>query len=112
MHCLKCFVTSFFVITCFSTVILDFTIRHDRDGDLRKFENVPNHGYFINSERQNLSYTIMATGDDIELEDGRLDGGLGRIFYFSAPRQQYGITLGDRENDNARLITTSRDLVQ
>ena len=53
----------------------------------------------------------MATGDDELLEDGGLDRGLGRIFYFSSPRQQYNITLGDRENDNARLITDSRDLV-
>ena len=92
-------------------MILDFTIRHDRDGDLERFDNAPQHGYFVNREIQNLSYTIMATGDDIELEDGRLDGGLGRIFYFSAPRQQYGITLGNRENDNSQSITTSRDLV-
>ena len=78
---------------------------------MEKFDNAPQHGYFVNQEIQNLSYTIMATGDDIELEDGRLDGGLGRIFYFSAPRQQYGITLGNRENDNSQLITSSRDIV-
>ena len=95
----------------FPKVILDFTIRHDRDGDLEQFDNSPYHGYFINQEIKNLSYTIMATGDDLQLEDGRLDRGLGRIFYFSAPRQQYGITLGDRENDNTQTITTSRDRV-
>ena len=100
------------MFNCFPQVIIDFTLRHDRDGDLERFDNSPYHGYFINQEITNLSYTIMATGDNIQLEDGRLDRGLGRIFYFSAPRQQYGITLGDRENDNARLITTSRDLVQ
>ena len=95
---------------CFN-VIVDFAKRHDRDGDLEKFDNAPQHGYFVNQAITNLSYTIMATGDDIELEDGRLDRGLGRIFYFSAPRQQYGITLGNRENDNSLSITTSRDHV-
>ena len=92
-------------------MIVDFTTRHDRDGDLEKFDNAPQHGYFVNQAITNLSYTIMATGDDIELEDGRLDRGLGRIFYFSAPRQQYGITLGSRDNDNSLSITTSRDHV-
>ena len=91
--------------------MLDFTIRHDRDGDSQKFDNASQHGYFVNQERNNLSYTIMATGDVIELEDGRLDRGLGRIFYFSAPRQQYGITLGNNENDNSQMITISRDFV-
>ena len=93
-------------------MILDFIIRHDREADLEKFDDSPHHGYFINQGSQNLSlsYTIMATGDDELLEDGGLDRGLGRIFYFSSPRQQYNITLGDRENDNARLITDSRDL--
>ena len=91
-------------------MILDFIIRHDRDGDVESFENAPQHGFFINSDRQNLTYTIMATGDNIELEDGRMDRGLGRIFYFSAPREQYGLALGNKDNDNSRLITTSRDL--
>ena len=90
-------------------MILDFIIRHDRDGDLERFENAPQHGFFVNSDRRNLTYTIMATGDDIELEDGRLDRGLGRIFYFSAPREQYGLTIGNKDNDNSRMITTSRD---
>ena len=102
----------FCVITCFSTVILDLIIRHDRDGDSDRFKNAPQHGFFINSDRQNLTYTIMATGDDVELEDGRLDRGLGRISYFSAPREQYGRTLGNSKNDNTRIITTSRDTVQ
>ena len=59
-------------------MIVDFAIRHDRDGDLARFEGNPHHGYFINQDRQNLSansYTIMATGDDIELEDGKSDRG-------------------------------------
>ena len=92
-------------------MILDFVTRHDRDGDVQIFDNYPHHGFFINQESQNLAYTIMATGDDEPLEDGRLDKGLGRVFYFSAPRQQYNITLGDQENDNTRLITDSRDVV-
>ena len=90
-------------------MILDFIIRHDRDGDLERFEKAPQHGFFVNSDRRNLTYTIMATGDDIALEDGRLDRGLGRIFYFSAPREQYGLTIGNKDNDNSRMITTSRD---
>ena len=53
----------------------------------------------------------MATGDDIELEGGKLDRGLGRIFFFSSPRKQNGLTLGNSNNDNSRKITTSRDLI-
>ena len=98
-------------VSRFSKVILDITIRHDRDADLIRFGDNPQHGYFINPDRQNLSYTIMATGDDIELEDGQLDRGLGRVFYFSSPRLQNGLVLGDNSNDNARKISTSRDLI-
>ena len=92
-------------------MILDFVTRHDREADVELFDNSPHHGFFIQEERRNLAYTIMATGDDVPLEDGRLDKGLGRVSYFSAPRQQYNITLGDQENDNSRLITDSRDVV-
>ena len=54
----------------------------------------------------------MATGDDIVLEDGTLDGGLGRLFLFSSPRTcGNGIKLGDKDNDNSRKITASRDLI-
>ena len=93
-------------------MIVDFAIRHDRDGDLARFEGNPHHGYFINQDRQNLSansYTIMATGDDIESDDGEVDGGLGRVFYFSSPRLQNGLVVGDNNNDNAQKITISRD---
>ena len=92
-------------------MIVDFTTRHDRDGDLEKFDNAPQHGYFVNQAVQNLSYTIMATGDDIELEDGTSDRGLGRVFYFSSPRPRNGTVMGDSNNDNARKITLSRDLI-
>ena len=91
-------------------MILDFVIRHDRDADLARFEDNPHHGYFIEQGR-NLTYTIMATGDDIEREDGRLDRGLGRVLYFSSPRPQNGTVIGDSNNDNARKITISRDLI-
>ena len=87
-------------------------IRHDRDGDLTSFDDKPHHGFFINTDRQNLSYTIMATGDAIELEDGQLDGGLGRINLFSSPRGRCGLTLGNINNDNSRKMTTSRDLIR
>ena len=54
----------------------------------------------------------MATGDDIVLEDGTLDGGLGRLFLFSSPRTcGSGVKLGDKDNDNSRKITASRDLI-
>ena len=53
----------------------------------------------------------MATGDDVELEDGRLDRGLGRVFYFSSPQLQNGLVLGNNNNDNARKITHSRDVI-
>ena len=90
-------------------MIADIAIRHDRDGDLERFDDEPFHGFFINSDRQNLSYTIMATGDDIELENGRLDRGLGRTFLFSSPGTcGAGLILGDRNNDNSRKITNSR----
>ena len=92
-------------------MIVDIFIRHDRDADLARFEDSPQHGYFINQDKGNLSYTIMATGDNIELENGKLDGGLGRVFYFSSSRMQNGLVLGDKNNDNARKITTSRDLI-
>ena len=93
-------------------MIIYFILRHDRDADLVRFEGKPYHGYFINTDRQNLSansYTIMATGDDIESEDGEVDGGLGRVFYFSSPQLQNGLVVGDNNNDNARKITISRD---
>ena len=87
-------------------------IRHDREADLERFENEPYHGYFINRDRKNLAYTIMATGDDIVLEGGELDGGLGRTFLFSSPRTcGAGVQLGDKNHDNAGKITTSRDLI-
>ena len=54
----------------------------------------------------------MANGDDIVLENGRKDAGLGRIFYFSAPREAYGLTLGNKENDNTAFVTASRDLIK
>ena len=87
-------------------------IRHDREADLERFENEPYHGYFINRDRKNLAYTIMATGDGIVLEGGELDGGLGRTFLFSSPRTcGAGVQLGDKNHDNAGKITTSRDLI-
>ena len=89
-------------------MILDFVIRHDRDADLVRFEDNPHHGYFIEEGR---TYTIMATGDDIEREDGRLDRGLGRVLYFSSPRLLNGSAIGDSNNDNARKITISRVLI-
>ena len=93
-------------------MILDFVIRHDRDADLVRFEDNPHHGYFIEQGRNKLQlYTIMATGDDIELENGRLDRGLGRVLYFSSPRLLNGLVIGDNSNDNARKITISRDLI-
>ena len=90
-------------------MIVNFVIRHDRDADLVSFDNDPHHGYFIIEDIQNVSYTIMATGDDITLEDGRLDRGLGRIFYFSSPQIQNGLVLGNKNNDNAGKIRISRD---
>ena len=87
-----------FVLMSSHNVILDSVIRHD-------------HGYFIMEDRNYLSYTIMATGDDVELEDGRLDRGLGRVFYFSSPQLQNGLVLGNNNNDNARKITHSRDVI-
>jgi len=85
-----------------------FGARHDRDGDLASFQNIPHHGFFINTDRQNLSYTVMATGDAIELGDGQLDRGLGRINLFSSPQGRCGLTLGNINNDNSRKMTTSR----
>ena len=93
-------------------MIIYFISRHDRDADLVRFEGNPYHGYFINTDRQNLSYTIMATGDDIESEDGKLDRGLGRVFYFSSPQLQNGLVVGDNNNDNAQKITISRDHIK
>ena len=90
-------------------MILESVIRHDRDADLLRFDNSPHHGYFIMEDNSNLSYTIMATGDDIESEDGTLDRGLGRVFYFSSPQLKNGLVVGDNNNDNARKITISRD---
>ena len=92
-------------------MILDFVIRHDRDADLVRFEDNPHHGYFIEQGRNKLLYTIMATGDNIELEDGRPDRGLGRVLYFSTPRLLNGLVIGDSSNDNARKITISRALI-
>ena len=93
-------------------VIVKFMIRHDREADLERFRNSPHHGFFINRNRQNLAYTVMATGDDIVLEDGELDGGLGRTFLFSSLGTcGAGIKLGDSNNDNALKIINSRDLI-
>ena len=75
------------------------------------FEDYPHHGYFVEDNITKLAYTIMATGDDVELEDGNSDRGLGRIFYFSSPRLQKGLVLGDSNNDNAHKITISRDII-
>ena len=75
------------------------------------FEEYPHHGYFLKEDKKELQYTIMATGDDVELEDGNSDRGLGRIFYFSSPRLQNGLVLGDSNNDNAHKITISRDII-
>ena len=55
----------------------------------------------------------MGTGDDIVLEGGELDGGLGRTFVFSSPDTcGAGVKLGNINNDNSRKITESRDLSQ
>ena len=87
-------------------------IRHDRESDLPRFRNVPHHGFFINRDRANLAYTIMATGDNVVLESGERDGGLGRTFLFSSPGTcGAGVKLGNLNNDNSRKITTSRDLI-
>ena len=87
-------------------------IRHDREADLERFRNSPHHGFFINRNRQNLAYTVMATGDDIVLEGGELDGGLGRTFLFSSLGTcGAGIKLGDSNNDNALKIINSRDII-
>ena len=91
-------------------MIVDILIRHDRDADLERFRNEPHHGFFINTDRRNLSYTIMAAGDNIELENGELDGGRGRTFLFSSPGKcGDGLVLGDINNDNSRKIINSRD---
>ena len=87
-------------------MILESVIRHDRDADLLRFDNSPHHGYFIMEDRNNLSYTIMATGDDV-------DRGRGRIFYFSSPQPPLnGLVVGDNNHNNALKITKSRDLVK
>ena len=94
-------------------MIVDTIIRHDREADLPRFRNVPHHGFFINRDIRNLAYTIMAAGDDIVLEDGERDGGLGRTLLFSSPRTcGAGVKLGNINNDNSRKITVSRDLSQ
>ena len=94
-------------------MIVDTIIRHDREADLPSFRNVPHHGYFINRDGTNLAYTIMATGDDIVLENGERDGGLGRTLLFSSPRTcGAGVILGNTNHDNSRKITVSRDLSQ
>ena len=55
----------------------------------------------------------MAVGDNIVLEDGEVDGGLGRTFLFSSPRTcGAGVRLGNINNDNTRKITATRDLSQ
>ena len=101
------------LISKFQKVIVDTIIRHDREADLQSFRNVPHHGYFINRDINNLAYTIMAAGDDIVLEDGEVDGGLGRTFLFSSPRTcGAGVRLGNINNDNSRKITATRDLSQ
>lgn len=89
--------------------MLDYVFRHDREADLVRFEDDPHHGYFIKKNGNDIKYTIMATGDDIELEDGKSDRGLGRVFYFSSPQTRNGLVLGDSNHDNARKITMSRD---
>ena len=89
---------------------IDTVIRHDREADLDTFRNSPHHGFFINRDLKNLKYTIMATGDDIVLENGELDQGLGRTFLFSSPSTcGDGVIVGDRNNDNSRKILKSRD---
>ena len=99
-------------------MILESVIRHDRDADLLRFDSSPHHGYFIMEDRNNLSYTIMATGDNRELEDGRLDRGRGRVFYFSSHHMSpitissHGLVMGDNNHDSALKITKSRDLVK
>ena len=91
---------------------LDTVIRHDREADLESFRNVPHHGYFINRDIDMLAYTIMATGDDIVLENGELDRGLGRTFLFSSTSTcGDGVVLGDMNNDNSRKIINSRDYI-
>ena len=55
----------------------------------------------------------MATGDNIVLENGELDGGLGRTFLFSSSGTcGAGVKLGNINNDNTRKITATRDLSQ
>ena len=89
---------------------IETVIRHDREADLDIFRNSPHHGFFINRDLNNLKYTIMATGDDIVLENGELDRGLGRTFLFSSPSTcGDGVIVGDRDNDNSRKILKSRD---
>ena len=89
---------------------INTVIRHDREADLESFRNVPHHGYFINRDIDMLAYTIMATGDDIVLENGELDRGQGRNFLFSSPSTcGDGVIVGDKDNDNSRKILKSRD---
>ena len=95
-----------FVLISSYNVILDSVIRHDRKADLRRFHNSPHHGYFIMEDRNNLTYTIMATGER------RGDRGQGRVFYFSSPQPLNGTVIGDNNHDNALKITKSRDLVK
>ena len=55
----------------------------------------------------------MATGDNVVLESGERDGGLGRTLLFSSPRTcGAGVKLGNINNDNTRKITATRDLSQ
>ena len=95
-------------------MIVYFTLRHDREQDNPRFKDKPEHGFFINPDLRNYTYTIMATGDDTELPDGQ-DNGRGRLFYFSAPptlQQPYNMTIGTKDDDNTFKITASRNLSQ
>ena len=95
-----------------SDVMVDFTQRHDRPGDNPRFVNTPEHGFFINPDTSNLTYTIMATGDDELLDDGP-DNGRGRLYYFSAPPElqtPYNVTIGSKNDDNTFKITKSRNI--
>ena len=93
-------------------MIESILFRHDREADLPRFRNVPFHGFFINRDITNLAYTIMATGDNVVLENGEIDGGEGRAFLFSSPGTcGAGLRLGNINNDNSRKITTSRDQI-
>ena len=82
-----------------------FGARHDRNQDSQGFHSTYSHGFFLRdaSNPTRFNYTIMAAGD-------ALDGGEGRILYFSSPidlGQGWGV-FGTEQNDNRRKHIETR----